>query len=77
MAYSAHETRATKVPLTIESGGHTSQLTVNQTQPLPAGAAFRSICTVDLEGETTITITNQETDGFVILDSLQLVERKD
>jgi hypothetical protein len=77
MAYSAHETRATKVPITIESGGHTSQLTVNQTQPLPAGAAFRSIGTVELEGETTITITNQETDGFVILDSLQLVERKD
>jgi hypothetical protein len=77
MAYSAHETRATKVPLTIESGGHTSQLTVNQTQPLPASEAFRSIGTVELEGETTITITNQETDGFVILDSLQLVERKD
>ena len=77
MAYSAHETRATKVPLTIESSGRTTNLTADQTQPLPAGVAFRSIATVEIEGETTITITNQETDGFVILDSLQLVERKD
>lgn len=77
MAYSAHETRATKVPLTIESGGHTSQLTVNQTQPLPAGEAFRSIGTVELNGDTTITVCNADTDGFVILDSLQLVEHKD
>jgi hypothetical protein len=77
MAYSAHESRATKVPLTIESGGHTTQLTVDQTQPLPAGKAFRSIGTLELDGDTTIRITNQETDGFVILDSLQLIERKD
>ncbi len=73
MAYSAHETRATKVPLTIESGGHTTQLTVDQTKPLPAGEAFRSIGTVELNGETTITLTNKETDGFVILDALQVL----
>ena len=77
MAYSAHETRATKVPVTIESGGLTSQIIVDQTKPLPAGEAFRSIGVVELDGETKITITSQETDGFVILDSLQLVEHKD
>ncbi len=73
MAYSAHETRATKVPVTIESGGLTSQIIVDQTKPLPAGEAFRSIGVVELDGETKITITNQETDGFVILDALQLL----
>jgi hypothetical protein len=77
MAYSAHETRATKVPLTIESSGRTIQLTVDQTQPLPAGEAFRSIGTVELEGDTSITVTNAGTNGFVILDGLQLIERKD
>jgi hypothetical protein len=75
MAYSAHETRATKVPLMIQNGEKAVELLVDQTQPLPAGAAFRSIGKVELQKdlETTITLRNRETDGFVILDALQLV----
>jgi hypothetical protein len=75
MAYSAHETRATKVPLTIQNGEKTIELLVDQTQPLPAGEAFRSIGKVGLQKdlETTITLRNANTDGFVILDALQLV----
>jgi len=73
MAYSAHETRATKVPVMIESGGRRTELTVDQTKPLPAGETFRSIGTAELDGETTITLTNKETDGFVILDALQVL----
>lgn len=75
MAYSAHETRATKVPLTIQNGEKAVELPVDQTQPLPAGEAFRSIGKVELQKgvETTITIRNANTDGFVILDALQLL----
>jgi hypothetical protein len=75
MAYSAHETRATKVPLTIQTSGKPVELLVDQTQPLPAGEAFRSIGKVELQKdrETTITLRNAGTDGFVILDALQLV----
>lgn len=73
MAYSAHETRATKVPVTIESGGRKTEIIVDQTKPLPAGEAFRSIGTVELDGETTITVRNADTNGFVILDALQLL----
>lgn len=75
MAYSAHETRATKVPLTIQTGDETVELLVDQTLPLPAGEAFRSIGRVKLhqDRETTITLRNAVTDGFVILDALQLV----
>ena len=75
MAYSAHETRATKVPLTIQNGKKAIEFFVDQTQPLPAGAAFRSIGKVELQKdlETTITLRNRETDGFVILDALQLL----
>lgn len=75
MAYSAHETRATKVQLTIQNGEKAIELLVDQTQPLPAGEAFRSIGKVELQKglETTITIRNADTDGFVILDALQLV----
>lgn len=75
MAYSAHETRAKKLPLTIESDGRKTQITVDQTQRLPAGQAFRSIGTVELtrDAETTITLSNTGTDGFVILNALQLI----
>lgn len=75
MAYSAHETRATQAPLTIQNGEKSIKLPLDQTQPLPAGEAFRSIGKIDLqkEIETTITLRNAGTNGFVILDALQLI----
>lgn len=79
MAYSAHETRATKVPLTVQSGTHETKLTADQTQPLPKGEAFRNIGTVELssDAETVITLSNTGTEGFVIFDALQLVKTAD
>jgi hypothetical protein len=75
MAYSAHETRATKLPLTVQSGGRKTEMTVDQTQRLPAGQVFRGLGTIELtrDVETTITLSNTGTDGFVILDALQLL----
>jgi len=66
------------VPLKIESGGRKTDLTVDQTQPLVAGEAFRTIGAVQLKGdaEIVITLSNTGTDGFVILDALQLIETK-
>jgi hypothetical protein len=79
MAYSAHETRAKKVRLLIQSGERKFYLLVDQTKPLPAGEAFRSVGTVDLvsDVETIVTLNNSGTDGFVILDALQLIEKAD
>lgn len=74
MAYSPHETRAAAVPVTVQSGAHQTRITADQTLPLPAGAAFRSIGTAEIAGgaETVITISNAGTRGFVIVDALQL-----
>jgi hypothetical protein len=80
IAYSPHETRASKVPITIESGPHkTTTLTFDQTQPLPKGAAFRSAGIVQLTSdvETRITLSNAGTKGFVIVDAIQLIEVKE
>lgn len=76
MAYSAHETRAKNVPVVVESAGRKTEITVDQTQPLPPGEAFRRIGEMDLEAgiESTLTIRNIGTDGFVILDALQWIE---
>ena len=78
IAYSPHATRATKLPMTVKSGNRQSDFTVDQTQPIPRGEIFRSIAVVELsaEGETTITLRNAGTDGFVIIDALQLLPEK-
>ncbi|EMI18081.1 secreted protein-putative xanthan lyase [Rhodopirellula maiorica SM1] len=75
MAYSAHPTRATNVPVSVTSGSSETKFTVDQTQTLPTGKLFRRVGVADLtdSAETVITVTNSGTDGFVILDALQLV----
>ncbi len=75
MAYSAHHTRSTNVPVIVQCGRYTTELTVNQTTPLPSGKPFRRIGEVELtaEAETVITVSNAGTDGFVILDAFQLL----
>ena len=79
IAYSPHETRAKKVPITIESGTQKTALTFDQTQPLPAGEAFRSAGFIQLtsDAETKIVISNTGTEGFVILDAVQIIESKE
>ena len=74
MAYSAHSTRAKKV-IEIKSGAHKVSLTVNQTMTMLPGKSFRAIGSVQLlaDMESVLTVTNQDTDGFVILDAIQLV----
>jgi hypothetical protein len=75
MAYSAHETRTTRLPVTIVGGGSEHRFTVDQTQPMPAGQVFRPIGSLRLRQglEYTLTVTNQDTKGFVILDAFQLL----
>jgi len=75
MAYSAHETRAREIPLTVKSGARATSVKVDQTVPLLQGKLFRSIgfCQLDSDVETTITISNAGTAGFVILDAIQVL----
>lgn len=75
MAYSAHPSRATQVPVLVSSGKHQITLKVNQTTPLPPGESFRRIGVVQLSADapTKIIMNNQGTNGFVILDAFQLV----
>ncbi|MDG2012374.1 MAG: FAD-dependent oxidoreductase [Pirellulaceae bacterium] len=77
MTYSAHETRAKNVPLTVISGGHKKNFTVDQTKPLPHGEHFRLIGDVQLERgvPSSITINNQQTVGFVVVDGLLLLPK--
>lgn len=75
MAYSPHPTRATNVPVTVQSGDQKADFTVDQSAALPKGKHFRPVGTVTLAAgeETTITVRNEATNGFLILDALQLM----
>ena len=77
MAYSPDPTRATNVSLTVTSGSHVTNLTVDQTVALPAGSIVRLIGTVQLVTgeESVITVGTGGTTGFVILDAIQLVQQ--
>ena len=75
MAYSAHETRTTRLPVTIIGADTDQRFTVDQTKPMPTGEAFRPIGSLSLRQgvEYTLTVTNQDTKGFVIVDAFQLL----
>lgn len=75
MAYSAHESRAKHVPVTVSSGDCQESFGVDQTKPLPSGKHFGQVAAVALSAdvETVIQVTNAATDGFVILDAVQLL----
>ena len=75
MAYSSHSSRAQRVPVTVTSGRLFTRLAVDQTAPLPAGRAFRRVGVAALEAgvETVLEVSDAGTEGFVILDALQLV----
>ncbi len=77
MSYSAHETRATKVPVMVISGSQQTEFTLDQTKPLPSGQHFQLVGDVDLVRgtETTIIINNRKTVGFVIVDAIQLLPK--
>jgi hypothetical protein len=75
MAYSAHETRTTRLPVTLTNGPQVKTFTVDQTIALPSGDAFRTIGKVRLrrDGDYVLEVTNKDTGGFAIVDAFQLL----
>jgi hypothetical protein len=75
MAYSAHPTRTTRLPVRLTNGPHVQTFTVDQTIALPSGDAFRTIGTVRLrrDGDYVLEVTNKDTGGFAIVDAFQLL----
>jgi len=79
VAYSAHETRAKRVPIEVRSGGRTTSFQFDETKQPAKGDTFRAAGTAKFVGgeEATVTISNRGTEGFVIVDAIQLVEAKE
>ncbi len=73
LAYTTGGSRATNVPVAIETADGTRTVTVNQRQAPPLGAfvdlgVFRFIT----DQQAVIVVSNAETDGHVIVDAVQI-----
>ena len=74
-AYTPNANRATNVPITVEHAGGKAQLTVNERQVPAIERRFHVLGTYRFENQAVITLANANTDGYVVLDAVQLVPR--
>jgi hypothetical protein len=75
LAYTPNPNRATNVPVTVAHAGGESRKHVNQKRAPSTDKTFTSIGVYEFsaENEATITISNKQTDGYVIVDAVQLI----
>ena len=71
VAYSTNPNRATKVPVKVSHAGGEDEVKVNQRQAPKVEKMFTSIGTFRFEKSGAVTISNHDTDGFVIIDAVR------
>jgi hypothetical protein len=76
VAYVAHSNRATNVPVTVESADGATTVRVNQQRAAGPDSTFFSLGTFRFEPgkPAAVVITNQGTDGHVIVDAVQAIK---
>jgi hypothetical protein len=68
--YVAHANRSTKTRVTVAVGDEKKEIVVNQREQDGNG---KSLGTFRIETVITITVANRDTDGFVVVDGVQLL----
>jgi hypothetical protein len=78
IAYTANPNRATNVPVTVNHADGATTVKVNQKKQPPISELFVSVGTFKFEkGKAgNVLISNDGTDGFVIIDAVQFVPVK-
>jgi hypothetical protein len=74
LAYTANSNRATNVPISVETSEGTTEHLLNQRKP-PTDERFQFITTVSVNAndQIIVTISNKETDGYVVVDAIQFL----
>lgn len=75
VAYAAYQNRATNVPVTIIHAAGEKTVTINQRRNPPIQGHFVSVGEFDFPKKATVSITNKNTDGHVIIDGVQWLPR--
>jgi hypothetical protein len=76
IAYTANPNRATNVPVSIRHAGGLARATINERTAPPIDKTFRSVGMFRFGSEAVIEISNAGTDGYVVIDAVQLVPVK-
>lgn len=79
ISYSPNANRATNVPVTVTHADGETTVKVNQRKPPPISETFVSVGTFRFEkGKAgSVMISNDKTDGYVIIDAVQLIPVKE
>jgi hypothetical protein len=67
--------RATNVPIVIEAGGKSLSVRVDERNPESKGSVSLGKFTLPKGGGTSITVSTEGTNGFVVVDGLQLLKK--
>jgi hypothetical protein len=73
VSYAAHQNRATNARVTLKCGTVIETVTVDQRKKPAIDGLFQSIGQFVLNGPVEITIDNENADGYVVVDAIQLL----
>ena len=78
LAYRAHANRAARVPVLIRHADGKTLIHVNQRTPPPIERTFLPLGTFRFIAGTEgmVTVSNEGTDGFVVADAVQFIEKE-
>ena len=75
LAYTVNANRATNVPVAVTHAAGTDNVTVNQQTPPSVGGLFAVLGDYDFGTSATVVVSTTGTDGYVIVDAVQFVEK--
>lgn len=73
LAYTPNANRATNVPVVVQHAGGEAKLAVDQKKTPAIERRFHSLGKFKFEKEGVVTISNADTNGYVVIDAVQLV----
>ncbi len=76
LAYVPANNRASNTPVTIRSAAGVKTVRIDQRNKPPIDSLFVSLGTYKLDAASTVTVANDDTDGYVVVDALQLIAQE-
>ena len=74
LAYSAYHNRASNTPITVQTSSGERTIRLDQRKEPAIDGLFASLGTFDLDRNTAeIVISNDGTDGYVVVDGIQFI----
>jgi hypothetical protein len=76
LAFSALQNRASNTPVTVRHLGGSKTVRIDQRKKPPVDGLFVSLGVFQLDEESAVVVTNADTDGYVVVDAMQLIPRE-